>query len=278
VNNLVNARVAFRVLAAFLFAFSLAAGAGCYPSAFRSIRIPLTTIQYDAANGPHRQLFVYLPGNGDAPTAFDRNGMIKEMRKRGLTADILAVDAYLAYYSKGIIFDRLKQDVIDPAKATGYTDIWLIGNSLGAYGSLSYARLYPQDIAGVVLLGPYLGEKKTIKSIIEAGGLQAWDPRFVGNSSLEDWDKRLWLWLKDIQERQKFTVKGGAGGRVPIIYLGYGEYDRFSYSQKLLAEVLPAKRVASIAGGHDWWTWKELWRILLDRMISENPGGQVVMP
>lgn len=281
VNTSVIVRAASRFAAAFLLIPILALASGCYPSAFRPITVPLSTIRYDAPGGQHRQLIVYLPGNGDAASAFERHGLLKELRARGPAVDVVAVDAYLAYYAKGIIFTRLQEDVIDPAKAKGYKHIWLIGNSLGAYGSISYARQHPEEISGVVLLGPFLGDKKIIAEITEAGGLQKWDPGMVGNNSQEDWDKLLWLWLRSglRQDGSPGRVENGEPGKggMPKIYLGYGKYDRFSYGQKLLAEILPRERAVSISGGHDWATWRELWGILLDKMISENTGGQPLL-
>lgn len=265
-NNIVIARAACRIISAFFLCLCLALAFGCYPSALRPTKVPLTIIHYDARQGTHQQLIVYLPGNGDDPSAFDHYGLREAITKRGVAIDIVAVDAYLAYYAKGIIFTRLKEDVIDPAKARGYKDIWLVGNSLGAYGSITYARMHPQDIAGIVLLGPFLGDKKLINGIIDAGGLQKWDPGIVGDNSQEDWDKQLWLWLKNGLRQE------GSNARMPKVYLGYGKYDRFSYGQKVLAGVLPPERVVSLSGGHDWSTWREAWDILLGRMLAEDPG------
>ena len=51
--------------------------------------------------------------------------------------------------------DRLKEDVINPAKEKGYTKIWLVGISLGGLGSLLYAMEHPSDIEGMLVLAPY---------------------------------------------------------------------------------------------------------------------------
>ena len=99
----------------------------------------------------------------------------------------------IGYYMDGSVFQRLKLDVIEPAKAKGYKKIWLVGNSMGGYGSVSYVRQYPRDIAGIVLLGPFLGDKKIIQEIPgNCGGLQQWSrwtkqsiPGKVGEGTLE---------------------------------------------------------------------------------------------
>jgi len=220
---------------------------------------------------------VFLPGYGDKPSAFEQHGLLRAARARGMVVDLVAVDAHLAYYEKGTLFTRLKEDVIDPAKAAGYKHIWLVGNSLGAYGSISYARHNPQDITGVVLLGPFLGEKKLADEIRQAGGLRQWDPGPVGDATREDWEKQNWLWLKLRQKQGDFLLWSKdceqEKGCLPKIYLGYGKFDRFSRGQELLASLLPPEYVVALSGGHDWRTWEKAWNMILDRMIVKKPVG-----
>lgn len=244
---------------------------GCYPKT----KIPIDTLRYDAPDGDRKVLFVFLPGNGDPPNTFDKKGLLQSLRSRNLPFDAVAVNAHLGYYMDGSIFTRLKEDVIDPARARGYTAIWLIGNSLGGYGSISYARQHPEDVSGVVMLGPYLGDKKIIQEIIDAGGLQFWDPGDIQNNSKENWEKQLWKWVKDGDQQKGFWhwVKNcdeGDQDCPPRIYLGYGKRDRFSAGQKLMAEILPQEHVFSIEGGHDWRTWKKLWNQILDKITSRK--------
>lgn len=250
---------------------------GCYPP-YRPATVPIGTIRYDAPGGTHRELLVYLPGYGDNPSAIEENGLVKAAWKRGVAADIVGVDAHLGYYQEGTILTRLKEDVIDPAKAGGYKNIWLVGNSLGAYGAILYARYHPQDITGVVLLGPYLGEKKTIDEVRKAGGLRQWDPGEVGSNTKEDWGKQIWLWLKLRQKQDDFRLWSKdceqEKGCLPILYLGYGKFDRYSSGQDLMASVLPQEHVVALFGGHDWMTWKRAWDTILDRMTVAKPGGR----
>ena len=241
----------FVVLLLVLFSF------GCYPTA----SVPIDSVHYDAKNAQRpRLLIIYLPGRGDSMSVFQKEGLVEAVRERGLPADIIAVNAHIGYYINGSMLTRLKEDVINPAKAKGYEQIWMVGNSLGGYGSISYTRENPNDVTGVVLLGPYLGGKTLMNEIKQAGGLQKWDAREIKNNSQEYWDKHLWLWLKDC-ERLK--------GCYPKIYLGYGRDDRFSYSQDFLASLMPPEHVITIDGGHDWRTWKKLWLLLIRKNIFQ---------
>jgi pimeloyl-ACP methyl ester carboxylesterase len=223
----------------------------------RPLTVPIETELLAGAEQPHRILLIYLPGNGDAADAIQQNGLISQLRDRNVTVDVLGVNAHLGYYRNGSILERLKQDVIDPAKKRGYERIWLVGNSLGAYGSILYVARYPADIAGVVLLGAYAGDRAVIGEIEHAGGLRAWHP---GTIDYKDWDRQLWSWLKQYE---------GHASEYPPVYLGYGRWDRFTYGQDLLATVLPADRVVVVAGGHDWSTWRKTWGLLLEQMASQ---------
>lgn len=52
-------------------------------------------------------------------------------------------------------------------------------------------------------------------------------------------------------------------GGLPPIYLGFGDADRYRKPSEMLARQLPAGRVVTLPGGHDWETWMRLWRALL---------------
>jgi pimeloyl-ACP methyl ester carboxylesterase len=246
-----------RLSRGFTFLILMVFFSGCYPPA----RVPLETIRYEVKNAPKpRVLIIYLPGNGDSLSAAQKKGLVSAIRDRGIQADIIAVNAHVGYYVNGSILTRLKEDVVDPARADGYTHLWLVGNSLGAYGSLSYAREHPDEISGLVLLGPYLGNKALLNGIKQAGGLRKWAPDNVENNSQEDRDKLIWLWLKDCG-KQKLCSEH--------MYLGYGLDDRFSYAQNYLASLMPPEHVLAIDGGHDWPTWETAWTRFLQKDIFE---------
>ena len=144
-------------------------------------------------------------------------------------------------------------DVIVLARKKGYKSIWLVGNSLGGSGALFYIKAHPEDIDGVILLGPFLGDKELMAEIEAAGGVQKWEP---GDVTDDDYDRALWGWIKQ------------APSSAPPVFLCYGKEDRFSGSQALLASILPSSRVVAVQGGHDWKSWKRAWDILFTRHLS----------
>lgn len=194
-----------------------------------------------------------MPGIDDVAEDFERRGFIHEMRREGIAADAVAIDAHYGYYAKRVLFERITDDVIDAAHTAGYEEIWLVGISLGGFGAASYAARHVSRVSGVVLLAPYLGDKALIKEIADAGGVKGWEP---GHVLQTDFQRSLWAWLK-----RHVSIPGP----VLQIHVGYGTGDAFARANALLADVLPRDCVFAIPGRHDWRTWKQLWRMFLDQ-------------
>lgn len=235
---------------AHLYCVALLLLAGC---AFdRLPRIPMDTISDSAPGAPAgRTLVVMLPGAYDVPQDFLRHGFVRALRERGLPVDVVAADSHAGYFTSQTLVERLREDVIAPARARGYRAVWLAGISLGGYGSLLYAREHGRDVDGIILLAPYLGSRGLVAQIERAGGLAAWQPEPF---PAYDYERALLVWLKQYE----------AGPGRPPIYLGYGADDRFAAAHRLLAARLPRERVWVLAGGHDWATWSALWAAILD--------------
>ncbi|HJV81895.1 alpha/beta hydrolase [Noviherbaspirillum sp.] len=212
--------------------------------------IPLARMEY-AGEEQSRNLVIFLPGIDDLAEDFERRGFIDDMRRHGITADAVAVDAHYGYYASRTIHERITNDVIDSARSAGYEQIWLAGMSLGGFGAASYAARHASHISGLLLFAPYLGGAPLIREIAAAGGLGNWEPGAVHG---DDYQRALWRWFKN-----QFSSTDPA---LPI-YLGYGKRDMFQRANGLLADALPEDRVLSIPGGHNWGTWKELWQMLL---------------
>ena len=218
---------------------------------FRPAGDRLDVLDVGGACGASPQtLFVFLPGRYDQPEDLVKNGFVQAVRQRGLDADIVIPDLHFAYYIARTAVDRLHEDVIEPARRKGYRDIRLVGISVGGLGALLYAQMHPGLVSELVLIAPYLGESRIHQEIVRAGGLKAWDP---GQWTAEDYERTTWAWLKD----------HGAGAE-PSISLGYGRSDSFAMSNRLLAAVLPSRRVSVTEGGHDWAPWLRIWDAVLD--------------
>jgi len=200
-------------------------------------------------------LLVLLPGRGMGLGELEREGFVEAVRAGQLAVDLVLADAHLAYYKNRTVVQRLHDDVVAPARAEGYRQVWLAGISLGGLGALIYADEHPGDVGGTLLLAPYLGEPEATQAIAAEGGLMRWDaPR----GALPDgaFDLRLWRSLQGRLRPQ--------GTRPSPLFLGYGLQDRLAPSHTLLAQALPPAQVFTAPGGHDWNPWLGLWQRLLD--------------
>ena len=198
-------------------------------------------------------LLVLLPGAYSAPEEFETAGFIDAARQAGVAADITIVDAHLGYFADKSVLQRLREDVVLPARARGVRQVWLVGISLGGFGALGYALRHPADITGVVALAPYLGRRTVLRDIVAGGGPAVWRNTAVPEGP-DDLETGVWQWLSAPQPAS------------PPVWLGYGRDDRFADSHRLLSGVLPAGHVDSVPGGHDWPPWRALW----DRWLARG--------
>ena len=232
--------------------------AGC--AALRPATVPLRTIDLARGSGV-RCLVVLLPGRLDAPEQFRDAGFATAVARRGLPVDLVAVDSHLGYFRDRTVIERLRADVVLPARAAGYDTIWLAGTSLGGIGALFYLRDHPQDLAGVLAIAPYLGEEKLIREIERAGGPGSWQPPAVIAAS--DAGRELWSWLAP-RAREEPPLP---------LHLGWGTGDDFDRSNRMLAGLLAPDQVYTLPGGHDWRVWEKLWEAFLDRTRLCAPGS-----
>ncbi len=213
---------------------------------------PLVVVRHPQDGQSSRTLVVLLPGRFDDAGDFARNSFPQSALRAGITADLVAVDATLGYYARRTVIDRLRQDVVLPARARGYQRIYIAGVSLGALGGLLYARDHGDEIDGVLAIAPFLGERALIDEIASAGGLLAWSPPAARGDEFRD----LWQWLQG---------EASPAAAAPPLWLAWGVDDDFGRANRLLADVLPPERVFTAQGGHDWRTWRRLWEEWLAR-------------
>jgi pimeloyl-ACP methyl ester carboxylesterase len=215
---------------------------------------PMDVLTYENPNKDvaNQRLIVFLRGIGGSHHSFEEEGLVADVWACGLPFDMAAPNAHFGYYGDRNLIKRLKEDVIDPARARGCKQIWLVGFSMGGLGALLYLMERPQDIAGVYLISPFLGRQFFLEEIEAAGGVRQWDPGPY--KAEEDWQRMLWRWIKT-------TI---ADNPNKIVYLGYGTDDPYKSGPQLLANILPPNRVYAIDGAHDYQTMKALWKIFLE--------------
>lgn len=227
---------------------------------FRKPKVPMDYSSFESP-GPEkaRHLVLFLPGLLDRPEDLVEGGMIAELEKAP-QFDALIADAHLGYYEHMRVLDRLQEDVVGPVRDR-YDELWIVGISMGGYGAVAYAERYPDEVTGVVLLAPYLGQKKIIKSVEKAGGIAAWDPSDVeAKSSRTQHGVTLWKWLGARPEHPD----------APIVYLTSGESDSHMRQLAVLRSALPEERVRTVPGGHDWEAWRPLFAGIVRDELSRR--------
>lgn len=232
------------------------------PSCLPANKVPMESLHFVPAAEQRPNLAVLLPGRGSGVRSFSEEGLVRELLEQRRDVEVVGIEAHLGYYRDRSLPLRLKEDVIDPARKRGYRSIWLVGISMGGLGALMYDTTYPGEVTGIVLLAPYLGEGSLLQEIRGAGGLASWRPGEVPDHDVE---RVIW------QRAARYAAPEQSGGRV---YLGFGSEDRFAATNSFFGESLPARQVVTVQGGHDYRTWRDLWRKLLadPRVLSAEQG------
>jgi pimeloyl-ACP methyl ester carboxylesterase len=226
----------------------------CFPP--MKAPVPMRFVEHAAPAQPASCLFVFLPGMGDRAETFAERGFVDAVRQRKLSVDIRAADATFGYYRKATFLDRLATDVIAPAKSRGYREIWLVGPSMGGFGSLFYARPNTAEITGVLAIAPFLGDRGVISEIVKAGGLKQWQaPAPVPAIDQDNYQRELWRWLQAATQGRE---------QAPLLFMGYGKADSLATADALLAAELPASRVFLEEGEHKWTVWRPIFERFLD--------------
>ena len=106
---------------------------------------------------PHDTLLVMLPPAKARGHDLVDHGFVSAVRDRGLPVDVRVMDVQADYYLDGDVGERLAADILVPAR--GYLRVWLMGISLGGYGCIELARRRARELAGLILLAPFLGSR-----------------------------------------------------------------------------------------------------------------------
>ena len=198
-----------------------------------------------------KQLVVLLPGRLTTPQEIDREGFTELARTAFPDARIVRPDLHIGYYRNRTAVDRLHEDIILPAQREGISKVTLVGISMGGLGAMLYDLEKPGVADELILLSPFLGEPEVIEEIQTAGDLQRWQEE---PESERDFSRAIW---KRIRERE------AKGLSAAPIKLGCGLSDRLAPTSRLAERELPLRGGAVWqTGGHDWPTWRALFREL----------------
>jgi esterase/lipase superfamily enzyme len=228
----------------------------------------LPSVRYSGMTGK-RSLVVLFPTIGGKGAHYESQGFLDEVWERGFEASMEVLDIKPSLYLGSRIVELVKTEVIEPAKAEGFEEFYLVGISLGGHGALLYATTYPEDVDGIVLLAPFISGEFASEAIDEAGGLETWEdcPFLAWTHACNLW-KSLQVYVSDSRNQRK-------------VVLGFGTEDIFVEQCRILAEVLLPEQVFTVPGGHDWITWKKLFikaadyflalKIQRDRKLKSQP-------
>ena len=216
----------------------------CVPARVDPAR-PVPTALLPSKAGSHR-LVVVLPGRRDRLESLRRSGVGEAIQRAWPDADVLFAELSMPYYLDRSAPRRLHDEVLLPARRRAYTEIWLVGASLGGMGSILYDGMYPEQVDGMVLLAPYTGERDIHDEIRAAGGLDAWRPDQSAIDARAFWQRDLWGQMKTWRAEPE---------RVRNVWLAYGDNDYLREGMPLVADALPPGHVLVRPGKHAWSTW-----------------------
>lgn len=220
--------------------------------------IPVATLPGNAAT-PQR-LVVVLPGRADSLAGLRDSGMGEAIHAQWPDADIVFAEVTLDYYAQGDAPARLHREVIAPARTRGYREIWLAGASMGGMGTLLYDAQFPNEVDGMLLLAPYLGEFDLLQEIDHAGGIARWNGGASEGFTATSWQRDLWRYIQGLANDP---------ARNRRIWLAYGDDDRLRKAMPLLTPALSAEQVFVRDGGHTWRVWAPATRAMLQAIDAQ---------
>lgn len=227
---------------------------------------PMASIAYPLPGGaPAKCLLVLFPGARDRADTFAEEGFIEQIRASGLSVDVVSADATMGYYLQSIAAERLEADVLGPARAKGaYAQVWLLGISMGGYGTFHYAQAHPAHVDGIAAFAPFLGEEDVWGPIRANGGLARLQPPPVAPVNDQNYGAQLWGYLHTLTR---------PGVERPVLYLGTGNSDRLREPFEVLAAEVPKDHLFRTEGGHSWGPWRDLLRQFLSQSAFKDRCG-----
>ncbi len=210
---------------------------------------PMGTTWLERAAG-NEKLLLLMPGLGDDLDSFIDNRVAQRFVAACSGYDVLYVDAYLAYYRNHSLPVRLENDVF--SQISDYKKKVILGVSMGGFGAVLSARDFNDQVDGLVLVAPFLGDEEVLKRIAAAGGVRRWQMQ----DSSEQYE-RLWSWIK-------------ANANSPLLsehtFLLTGDQDAMYESHQLLRPLLRNGYFRVVHGGHKW----KVWNRALDQWLANG--------
>lgn len=236
--------------------------AGCFPRSDPSQAVPTAFVKAPQAAS---RLVVVLPGRADDVQGLRESGIAQAVQSAWPDADVVLTGLDLGHYLGGVAERKLHEEIIVPARQRAYSQVWLVGASLGGMGSIMYQRAYPGEVTGMVLLAPYLGDEPMLARIRAAGGVASWEPPPKPPSvRRSNFQVELWRHVQS-WTRAPDTARN--------VWLAYGRQDHFRTAMPLLAAVLPPQQVLVRGGGHDWGVWSPVTREVLSQIDRQQKAG-----
>lgn len=210
----------------------------------KPMRVLLIPAPQRVADAP---LVIVLPGIGDDLPDLQNSGIAAAIQRGWPRTDVLLTGATFEYYLHGGMGQRLHAEIVLPARARGHRKIWLTGASMGGMGALLFERRYPAEVSGLVLLAPYMGEPRLLKTIAAAGGPGRWRPgQPPASINRKNYQTELWRVVHGWARHPETTRQ---------VWLAAGSRDRLLPAAKLMAPLLPAGHFLELPGGHSWKVW-----------------------
>lgn len=228
-------------------------------SAGGDITRPIPTRLVPATQPPHR-LVVVLPGRGDDLESLGTRDIAQTIHRQWPGTDVILTGLTMPFYREGRAVERLRDEVLTPARTRHYDQVWLAGISLGGLGALMYDRAYPGEVDGMLLISPYLGDRTIYREIQAAGGLDRWQPGPARAFTPETYQRELWRYIKH------WSVDPARTGS---IWVAYGDRERFRDRIGLLAAQLPPGHAFELPGHHNWALWQPAAIVLLEHARRE---------
>lgn len=235
---------------------------GCYPKGNPDKPIP--TVLIPAPGQPVTRLVVVLPGRGDDIAGLQRVGISQAIQSQWPDSDVTLSGLAMGYYLQGGAIQRLHDEIIVPARAHGYREVWLLGASLGGLGALMYDAQWPDTVDGIVLMAPYLGEKPLLQEIAAVGGIAHWNPGpMPAQVNGDNFQHELWRHLQTWSRHPEHARN---------VWLAYGDRDYLRDTMPSLTPLLLPSHVFVRSGSHAWAVWAPASRDILARINAERAG------